>query len=110
MNATGLSGPIQWVEGLMLGSLATIAATLSVAIVGFLLLEGRLDWRRGVRTIVGCFLIFGAPVIAAGLLVPVNAAAPNVSSPTVEAEVRPPPPRAPQQYDPYAGAALPPGW
>ncbi|KQN04359.1 hypothetical protein ASE85_04720 [Sphingobium sp. Leaf26] len=101
---------MQWIERMMLGSLATIAATLAVAIVGFMLLEGRMDWRRGARTIVGCFLIFGAPVITSGLPVSVNASAPAMSRQTAETEVAPPPPRAPEQYDPYAGAALPPGW
>lgn len=110
MNAPGLSGAIRWIESLMLGSLATIAAILAVAIIGFLLLEGRMDWRRGARTIFGCFLIFGAPLIAAGLLVPTHARVPKMSLLTVQAEVPPPPTRAPQQYDPYAGAALPANW
>lgn len=110
MKTPGLLDAIQWIESLMLGSLATIAATLAVAVIGFLLLEGRMDWRRSARTIVGCFLIFGAPLIAAGLLVPTHPSAPNMSHLAVEAEVPPPPPRAPQQYDPYAGAALPANW
>ncbi|MBG6118972.1 MULTISPECIES: TrbC/VirB2 family protein [unclassified Sphingobium] len=110
MNTPSLSGAVQWIESLMFGSLATIAATLAVAVIGLLLLDGRTDWRHGARTIIGCFLIFGAPLIAAGLLLPTNANAPNMSRLAVEAEVPPPPPRAPQQYDPYAGAALPANW
>ncbi|WP_186443246.1 MULTISPECIES: TrbC/VirB2 family protein [unclassified Sphingobium] len=105
-----MTSATNWIEQLMLGSPATVAATLAVAIVGFQLFEGRMDWRRGVRTTVGCFLIFGAPVIAAGLLMPVSTSAVSSSHPIIEAEVAPPPPRAAQPYDPYAGAALPPGW
>lgn len=108
MNVQGLPGAIQWIEDMMLGSTATTAATLSVAIVGFLLLEGRMDWQQGARTIVGCFLIFGAPTIAAGLLLPVSTAAPSVPRPTIDAQLSPP--RTPQPYDPYAGAALPQSW
>ncbi|MCI4590391.1 TrbC/VirB2 family protein [Sphingobium sp. BYY-5] len=109
MQSTGLLAAIGWIETLLLGSTATIAATLAVAIVGFLLLEGRLDWRRGVRTLIGCFLIFGAPVIAAGLLAPASrTAVPREIA--AETEIPPPPPRPPEHYDPYAGAALPQGW
>lgn len=94
----------------MLGSPATVAATLAVAIVGFQLFEGRMCWRRGVRTMIGCFLIFGAPVIAAGLLMPISTGSASLPHPSIEVDVTPPPPRAAQPYDPYAGAALPPDW
>ena len=38
-----------------------------VAAVGFLMLTGRMDWRRGLTVVVGCFVIFGAVSIVAGI-------------------------------------------
>lgn len=65
------SGPIlaalQWVQGTLLGNLATTAAVIAVAIVGFMMLTGRMDWRRGITVVVGAFILFGAAAIVAGL-------------------------------------------
>ena len=65
------SGPIlaalQWVQGTLLGNLATTAAVIAVAIVGFMMLTGRIDWKRGITVVVGAFILFGAAAIVAGL-------------------------------------------
>ena len=31
------------------------------------MLTGRMDWRRGLTVVVGCFIIFGAAAIVAGI-------------------------------------------
>lgn len=95
-----------WLEQVMLGTSATIVATLAVAAVGVLLFTGRIEWRRGTKVILGCFILFGASTIASGLagLAEGNTAPPpaNISPPppTPTPEVRKP-------YDPYAGASVP---
>jgi type IV secretion system protein VirB2 len=65
------SGPIlaamQWIEGTLLGNIATTAAVIAVAVVGLLMLTGRIDWRRGIAVVVGAFIIFGAAAIVAGM-------------------------------------------
>lgn len=65
------SGPIlaalNWVEGTLLGNLATTAAVIAVATVGFLMLSGRMNWRFGATVILGCFVLFGAATIVAGI-------------------------------------------
>jgi type IV secretory pathway VirB2 component (pilin) len=65
------SGPIlaalQWVQGTLLGNLATTAAVIAVAIVGLMMLTGRIDWKRGITVVVGAFILFGAAAIVAGL-------------------------------------------
>ena len=65
------SGPInaalEWIQGTLLGNLATSAAVIAVAVVGFLMLTGRMDWRRGLTVVIGCFVIFGAVSIVAGI-------------------------------------------
>ncbi|MEW6598407.1 MAG: TrbC/VirB2 family protein [Pseudomonadota bacterium] len=65
------SGPLlaalSWVQGTLLGNLATTAAVIAVAVVGLLMLTGRLDWRRGLTVIIGAFIVFGAVAIVSGI-------------------------------------------
>ena len=66
-GSSPLLGALNWVQGTLLGNLATTAAVIAVAAVGFLMLTGRIDWRRGLTVVVGCFVIFGAVSIVAGI-------------------------------------------
>lgn len=66
-GSSPLLGALDWVQGTLLGNLATTAAVIAVAVVGFLMLTGRIEWRRGLTVIVGCFIIFGATAIVAGI-------------------------------------------
>jgi len=65
------SGPIvsavQWLQGTLLGTVATVVAVIAVACVGFMMLSGRLKWRHGAVVILGCFILFGAVSIVAGI-------------------------------------------
>ena len=65
------SGPIvhavNWLQGTLLGTVATVAAIIAVASVGFLMLTGRMNWRYGATVILGCFILFGAGAIVAGI-------------------------------------------
>ncbi|OYU71152.1 MAG: type VI secretion protein [Alphaproteobacteria bacterium PA2] len=58
---------LEWVQGTLLGNLATTAAVIAVAVVGFMMLTGRIEWRRGLTVVIGCFVIFGAAAIVAGI-------------------------------------------
>jgi type IV secretion system protein VirB2 len=103
-------GPaVNWVSGLLFGPLATVIAVIAVAWVGFAMLSGRVDIRRGMTVLLGCFLLFGARDLANGLKMASSGdAAPavsNVPPPPVYAEpVAPVNP--PNGYDPYAGASV----
>lgn len=66
-GSSPLLAALTWIQGTLLGSLATAAAVIAVAIVGFLMLAGRIEWRRGLTVIIGCFIIFGAAAIVAGI-------------------------------------------
>ena len=66
-GSSPLLGALEWVRDTMLGNLATAAAVIAVAAVGFMMLTGRIEWRRGLTVIVGCFIIFGATAIVAGI-------------------------------------------
>jgi type IV secretory pathway VirB2 component (pilin) len=66
-GSSALTAAMEWVQGTLLGNLATSAAVIAVAVVGFLMLTGRMDWRRGLTVVVGCFIVFGAVSIVAGI-------------------------------------------
>src|SRR5215471_620090 len=66
-GSSALVAALDWVQGTLLGNLATAAAVIAVAAVGFLMLTGRMDWRRGLTVVIGCFVIFGAVSIVAGI-------------------------------------------
>ena len=65
------SGPIVaalgWLQGTLLGNVATAVAVMAVAAVGFMMLTGRLNWRFGATVILGCFVLFGAGAIVTGI-------------------------------------------
>lgn len=62
-----LVSAVQWLEGTLLGTVATVVAVIAVASVGFLMLTGRMNWRYGATVILGCFILFGAAGIVAGI-------------------------------------------
>ncbi|MBT2134652.1 TrbC/VirB2 family protein [Croceibacterium sp. LX-88] len=62
-----LVGAVNWLQGTLLGTVATTVAVIAVAAVGFMMLTGRINWRHGATVIVGCFILFGAASIVAGI-------------------------------------------
>lgn len=107
-GASVLVAAVSWLEGTLLGTIATSVAIVAVSWVGMLMLAGRVDIRRGLTVIAGCFVIFGASSIVGGLRSSVGgtelAAAPYVPP------VAPPPvpqTRPARPMDPYAGASVP---
>jgi type IV secretion system protein VirB2 len=65
------SGPlvaaVNWVVALMTGPIAISVGVVAVAICGFMMLTGRLNWKHGLTVLVGLFIVFGAPAIVAGI-------------------------------------------
>jgi len=109
-----ITAALAWLQGTLLGTVATAVAVIAVAAVGFLMLTGRIDVRRAARVVLGCFIIFGASAIAGGII---GALRGGGGEPEVARAAPPPlpalpPPAAAQRppqspYDPYAGAAVP---
>ena len=60
-------GAVNWLQGTLLGTVATVVAVIAVACVGFMMLTGRINWRHGAVVILGCFVLFGAASIVAGI-------------------------------------------
>lgn len=97
----------QWLEGTLLGTIATTVAVISVGSVGLLALTGRIAIRQAAIVVFGCFILFGASSIAAGIQAATRGAVPG---PGIVAETASPLtdlPRRSPDYDPYAGAAVP---
>lgn len=96
-----------WVQGTLLGTIATSVAIIAVGAAGAAMLLGRLNIRRGSTVVWGCFILFGAPTIAVGIRSALSQGdAPQTASYTPAV----PPPAlttATSPFDPYAGAAVP---
>ena len=106
-----LAAAAHWIEALLIGSTAKIIAVLVVALLGAGLMQGRWSWRRGGAIIVGCFVIFAAPLIAQGLVAGIGGSAATTSDRSSSDDQVPlyrPSQPAPSVYDPYEGAAVPP--
>jgi len=66
-GSSPLVAAMEWIQGTLLGNVATAAAVIAVAVVGFMMLTGRIEWRRGLTVVIGCFIIFGAVAIVSGI-------------------------------------------
>ncbi|QDH34043.1 TrbC/VirB2 family protein [Porphyrobacter sp. YT40] len=101
----------RWIESVMLGEIALGVCIIAVAFIGALMLTGRLPLREGAQIVVGCFVLLGAPVIAAGMLEfaisPFNAQL-TVLHPNVRSTLRQELPEA--SYNPYAQASVRDDW
>lgn len=117
-----LASAADWLMGLATGRLASAFAILAIASIGFALLQGHLSPRRAMRVVLGCFVLFGAPVIVNGLLLLVRGSA-SVFQPQEYAAHAPVPipttlaplpiavpstqPATSNPFDPYAGISPP---
>ncbi len=102
-----LGGASAWVSQVMLGQLAVGLCVVAVALIGLGMLGGRVNVRTGLRVVLGCFVLLGAPGIAASLLgfaeevqVPVEVHVAAEESPLIR-EALPP-----SDYNPYARASM----
>jgi type IV secretory pathway VirB2 component (pilin) len=104
-----LVAAVGWLEGALLGTLATTVAVIAVASVGFMLLAGRVNVRHGLTVLFGCFILFGASSIVEGIqgALPEGEQGEFAYVPDPLAQMTPPPaPPPPADYDPYAGASV----
>ena len=93
----------EWLTGTLFGGLATGLCVIAVAFVGFRLMMGHMAIRDGLRVVIGCFVLLGAPLIALGL----QRVALQPEAPVVTAAAVPVLPEVPTPpYDPYLGATV----
>jgi len=112
-DGSALLGAAHWIEGLIQSPVTIAIAVLAVAATGLSMLTGRLPVRRGLAVTLGCFILFGAPAIARGIVASVGTAVsdePAAIGPAAELPTPvfnpPPKPAQPAVEDPYAGASV----
>jgi type IV secretory pathway VirB2 component (pilin) len=109
-SSSAILAAIHWLVAVTQGSVATSIAMIAIAGVGLMMLAGRLDLKRAVRVIFGCFLLFGASMVAQGLVGAVHGDAappPHDVAPPYHPPGTAPLKAAPSSgYNPYAGAAF----
>jgi type IV secretory pathway VirB2 component (pilin) len=111
LGSSPLVAAVDWLEHTLIGTVATTVAIVAVAWVGVLMLSGRVNLRYAVTVIMGCFVLFGASSIAAGIRSATTSLEGATSeqlqpAPAASAGVVLPSPPDPN-YDPYAGASIP---
>jgi type IV secretory pathway VirB2 component (pilin) len=101
---------VDWLQGAALGGVATVIAVVAIAAVGLMMLSGRIELRRGVSVVLGCFILFGSTTLATAIAGAVNGdTPPRAPAPgQLPSDLLPPSP-PPNSYDPYAGASVPNG-
>lgn len=106
-----LAVAVRWIEGTVMGTIATSVALIAVATLGMIMLAGRISVRRGATVLAGCFVLFGAPVIARGIQGMTHDGAsdipPRARTAIAAAPLSTLPTPQPLNYDPYAGASVP---
>ena len=112
-GASVLLAAVSWLEGTLLGTIATTAAIVATASVGFMMLSGRVSIRPGLGVILGSFILFGAATIVSGRQSSMAASTPATVSyappppPALAAPARASAPTRPPVDDPYGGASVP---
>lgn len=112
-ESSALLAAARWLEVLVQGPAATTLAVLAIAATGLMMLTGRLPARRGLVVTLGCFVLFGAPALARGVMGAATTVAdaepvavPQPAAFTAPVFSPPPPPAPPAAADPYAGASI----
>lgn len=105
MNSA-LDQAVGWALSALFGSVAATIAMIAVAALGLAMLNGRIDTGRAGRLLLGCALVFGAPVIG-GALVRISSVQPSLVPEAMAATPIKLPDGGSAGYDPYAGASVP---
>jgi type IV secretion system protein VirB2 len=66
-GSSPITNALDWIQGTLMGKVATTVAVIAVAMVGFMMLTGRINWRYGATVIIGVFILFGAATIVSGI-------------------------------------------
>ena len=66
-GSSPITGAVDWLQGTLLGNVATAVAVIAVAAVGFMMLTGRVNWKYGATVVLGLFILFGAASIVGGI-------------------------------------------
>ena len=93
-----------WLRDALLGTFSTSLAIIAVGFVGLRMVTGHMSPVLVIRVLAGCFVLFGAPTIASGLIAAAKDGYHTHAPDPLESPKPPSLPR-PDQVDPYAGAS-----
>jgi type IV secretory pathway VirB2 component (pilin) len=105
-GASPMASSLDWVSGVLFGELAIGLSIIAVAMIGFVMLTGRMPFRQGGRVALGVFVLLSAPTIAAGFSTALQGSAGSAPITDTAELAEPPRDLSPADYDPYAGASL----
>lgn len=98
-----MESALQWMVGIFYGPVGTTIAVLAIALLGALMLQGRMPVKRGVQMVLGLFLFFGGASLAEVFVG--QAPGRSVAAMSSDDEIPPPVTDNSNVFDPYAGAA-----
>lgn len=102
-----LEAATAWLASLLTGGLAIGLCVIAIAVLGLLMLGGRLPVRNGLRMVLGCFVLLGSPMIAQVFISARESGAEQVAAFETSSEMDDPRRDLPASAeDPYAGASL----
>lgn len=105
--ASPMATSVSWINSVLFSEIALGICVLAVAFLGVLMLTGRLPLRGGVRVLLGCFVVLGAPVIASSLItVGLGSSSYESLVTLLAAERSARETMPPSDYNPYARASL----
>lgn len=105
ISGSVLVSAVYWLLNLFINQLSQLLCTIAIAFVGFSMLSGRMNIKRGLSIIFGCFIIFSAREIADGLrMTATDGAAPSVTgiAPIPESPKTQQQPNNVNAFDPYS--------
>jgi len=103
-SASPFTSSVEWINAVLFGQIALGLCVLAVAFVGAQMLTGRLALRQGIRVVLGCFILLGAPVIAAAFMWSTGGESEPLPSPPSSEEFPAREDLPPANRDPYSGA------
>ena len=108
---TSMDDPIEasasWMMALVSGDLAATMCILAVALLGFMLMTGRVALKRAALVTVGCFILLSASAMSSAFMMLASARGSSDQAVRSGATAMPPERRLSlSDYDPYAGASL----
>lgn len=111
-GSSPLFAAVTWLGDTLLGTIATSIAVVAIAAIGLSMLNGRIDARRALTVILGCFILFGARDIVTGIVGLVSGGGDTSDAPRYTQSIpvpaqMPARPIRPDMSDPYAGASVP---
>ncbi len=105
-DTSSIASSLSWINDVLFNQIAISLCIVAVALIGFLMLTGRLPLRRGMQVALGCFVLLGAPVIASAFISGARDMREPLPPPPIATEENPRGDLPPADYSPYGQASV----